>query len=191
VCLFPDKYHSEISGRLTAGIGLGSEAGERGRRKIRTLLIVAIRRSNLVVAVLSFCALRATAAFGSQKLDPSKTIAEYVTDVWHTEQGLPQNSVRSIAQTPDGYLWLATEQGLARFDGIKFTVFDQRNTSELSANEITALLVDTQGALWIGTHGGGLSRYAHGKVSTYTAKDGLKSNSILSLYFDKEGVLWI
>jgi PAS domain S-box-containing protein len=141
--------------------------------------------------VLGICALRIAPALSYPKLDPSKTIAEYVNDSWHTEQGLPQNSVRSIAQTPDGYLWLATEQGLARFDGVRFTVFDQRNTPSLLANEITALLVDAQGTLWIGTHGGGLSRYAHGEVSTFTAKAGLKANSILSLYFDAEGVLWI
>ncbi len=144
-----------------------------------------------MLAVLSICAFRAAPALSYPKLDPLKAIGEYANDVWHTEQGLPQNSVRSIAQTPDGYLWLATEQGLARFDGIRFAVFDQRNTPSLLANEITSLLVDPQGALWIGTHGGGLSRYAHGEFSTFTARDGLKANSILSLLFDSEGVLWI
>lgn len=127
----------------------------------------------------------------ASKLDPKKAISEYVHDVWHVEQGLPQNSVRSIAQTPDGYLWLATEQGLARYDGARFTIFDQKNTPALLANEITTLLADAHGTLWIGTHGGGLSRYADGEFSTFTAQNGLPANSILSLYVDKEGVLWI
>ena len=152
---------------------------------------MAIRRLHFVLALLGVCALTAGAEVRFPTLDPSKSIREYAIDVWHNEQGLPQSSVRSVAQTSDGYLWLATEQGLARFDGVRFTVFDQKNTPSLLANEITSLLADPEGALWIGTHGGGLSRYTHGNLSTFTAKDGLKANSILCLYADQEGVLWI
>src|SRR5688572_20989215 len=61
----------------------------------------------------------------------SQSTPEYIIDVWQTEDGLPQNSVNAIAQTPDGYLWLATFNGLARFDGVAFKVFDPQNTPEL------------------------------------------------------------
>jgi PAS domain S-box-containing protein len=152
---------------------------------------VPIRRSHFVFALLGPFAFSASAAVYSPKLDPTKTISEYVKTVWHDEQGLPQNSVRSIAQTPDGYLWLATEQGIARFDGQRFTVFDQKNTPSLLVNEITSLVVDAQGTLWIGTHGGGLSRYAQHHFSAFGARDGLAAKSILCLYSDKAGVLWI
>ena len=57
-------------------------------------------------------------------LDPQKPITQYVHDVWQIDQGLPQNSVMAMAQTRDGYLWLGTQEGLARFDGVHFTVFD-------------------------------------------------------------------
>lgn len=160
-------------------------------RKRRTSITATTGRRYFALAFLCVCAAGSPAAVSAPKLDPAKAISEYVHDVWHTEQGLPQNSVRSIAQTADGCLWLATEQGLARYDGAKFTIFDQKNTPAVSANEITTLLVDAGGTLWIGTHGGGLSRYAHGEFSTFTAQNGLPANSILSLYFDKRGVLWI
>ena len=65
---------------------------------------------------------------------------------------MPQNSILAIAQTPDGYLWLATEDGLARFDGARFTVFDKENTPALEANDIRALAVDGDRSLWIGTN---------------------------------------
>src|SRR5947209_6471099 len=90
-------------------------------------------------------------------LDPSKAISQFIQQSWQNEQGLPENSVTSIAQTRDGYLWLGTESGLARFDGLRFTVYDKGSTSGLTGNLITSLLVDHQGTLWIGTHDGGLT----------------------------------
>ncbi|HSI87886.1 MAG TPA: two-component regulator propeller domain-containing protein, partial [Pyrinomonadaceae bacterium] len=68
---------------------------------------------------------------------------------WNTENGLPQNSVNGIAQTPDGYIWLATFDGLARFDGVRFKIFRKHDTPELSTNRISRLFVDEQGRLWI------------------------------------------
>ncbi|MGZ8833525.1 MAG: two-component regulator propeller domain-containing protein, partial [Thermoanaerobaculia bacterium] len=56
-------------------------------------------------------------------LDPSMATTQYGLSVWTTDQGLPQSSVNAIAQTPDGYLWFGTQEGLARFDGARFTIF--------------------------------------------------------------------
>lgn len=80
-------------------------------------------------------------------LDSAKAVTQYVHNAWQTDQGLPQNYVQAIVQTRDGYIWLATQEGLVRFDGISFTVFDKRNTPELKANNIQALYEDRAGAL--------------------------------------------
>src|SRR6516165_8933378 len=82
--------------------------------------------------------------------------AEYRLDVWTAESGLPQNTVRDVLQTRDGYLWVATLDGLARFDGVRFTVFNKANSPGLSSNRILALYEDRQGDLWIGLDDGGL-----------------------------------
>src|SRR5689334_2595235 len=78
----------------------------------------------------------------------------YVHDAWQTDQGLPQNSVFAIVQTQDGYIWIATQEGLVRFDGIRFTVFDKRNNPAISENNCQALFEDHEGTLWAGTEGG-------------------------------------
>ena len=125
------------------------------------------------------------------RLDPAKTISQYGHDVWQTESGLPQNSVLAIAQTGDGYLWFGTEEGLVRFDGVRFTVFDKRNTLSLRSNTISVLLEDRSGSLWIGTNGGGLTHLKNGRFTTLTTQDGLAGNVILSLHEDREGNLWV
>jgi signal transduction histidine kinase/ligand-binding sensor domain-containing protein/DNA-binding response OmpR family regulator len=89
-----------------------------------------------------------------QALDPTRRITQYVVDNWQIQQGLPQNTVQALAQTRDGYLWLGTQEGLVRFDGARFVVFDPRNTPELASKVITALQVDRTGRLWVGTRAG-------------------------------------
>jgi signal transduction histidine kinase/ligand-binding sensor domain-containing protein/CheY-like chemotaxis protein len=123
--------------------------------------------------------------------DPAKAITQYHHDVWTTEQGLPQNTVTAITQTKDGYIWIGTELGLARFDGLRFQVFNKKNTAALRSNMVNALVEDRAGDLWIGTAGGGLARLSHGVFSTYTAKEGLPNEVVLSLYEDGSGALWI
>jgi len=72
-------------------------------------------------------------------LDPNKALTQYGHAVWQDKDGLPQNTVRVITQTRDGYLWIGTEGGLARFDGVRFTVFDRVNTKEIRNNSISTL----------------------------------------------------
>lgn len=88
----------------------------------------------------------------------------YLYRVWSVEAGLPQISVTAIVQDADGFLWLGTQNGLARFDGVQFTVYSTGNTPALSSNLITALHIDTQQQLWIGTVNG-LLRYRQGQFS--------------------------
>lgn len=116
-------------------------------------------------------------------------------DSWTTENGLPQNSIRDILQTRDGYLWLATEGGLVRFDGARFVVFD-RSVPGFESQRIGALREDRHGTLWAGTSDGKLIRYQAGRFTTYGGKDGLpKAGSPAvgggRIEEDAEGRLWV
>lgn len=102
---------------------------------------------------------------------------------------MPQDTIRAIAQTADGYLWLGTDEGLARFDGYEFTIFSKTDGG-LPANSITALAAAADGSLWIGTSNG-LALYRGGQFRTYTTKSGLPDDAITSLYTDHAGTLWI
>jgi signal transduction histidine kinase/ligand-binding sensor domain-containing protein len=117
------------------------------------------------------------------------SVKEFVIDHWGMEQGLPQNSVNSICQTRDGYLWLATFGGLVRFDGVQFTVFDRFNTPGMKADRCLALYEDSKGRLWIGTENG-LVLYANGTFKTYQGADGLPSEIVGKILEDKQGVIW-
>jgi ligand-binding sensor domain-containing protein/two-component sensor histidine kinase len=122
-------------------------------------------------------------------LDPYRSLTQYSRTVWTQADGLPQDTVRAITQTADGYLWLGTEEGLARFDGYEFTTFDKRD-GDLPSNYITALAATSDGALWIGT-GNGLTEYRDKRFRTFTTRDGLPDDLIVGLYIDHGGALWI
>jgi ligand-binding sensor domain-containing protein/signal transduction histidine kinase len=102
---------------------------------------------------------------------------------------MPHSPIRALAQTRDGYLWLGSDDGLARFDGVRFANFDAQGF--LRGNPVRALFGDSQGALWIGTGGGGLMRYQNGRFTTFKMRDGLPADSILSLAEDRDGRLWV
>jgi signal transduction histidine kinase/ligand-binding sensor domain-containing protein len=123
-------------------------------------------------------------------LDPSKEMTQYVRQSWNAENGLPQSSVQAIAQTADGYLWFGTEEGLVRFDGVHFTVFDKKNTPALHSNQVTALLVDKEQNLWVGTHGGGITGFAGGRISAASHLSQASDLTVNVLYQDHHGVLW-
>jgi alkyl hydroperoxide reductase subunit AhpC len=112
---------------------------------------------------------------------------------WTTENGLPQNSVQALLQTRDGYLWMSTLDGLVRFDGLRFRIFNRQNTPALTTNGFSffALLEARQGCLWAGTLTGGAIRYCNGTFTSLTVKDGLPNNTVVRIDEDKEGTVWI
>jgi ligand-binding sensor domain-containing protein/signal transduction histidine kinase len=108
---------------------------------------------------------------------------------WQREQGLPQNSVHAIAQTRDGYLWVGTDDGLARFDGARFVPIGSREG--LRSGPVSKLFEDSRNALWIGSSAGGLTRWSQGQFTTFTVRDGLPADSITAIGEDREGRLWV
>ncbi len=123
-------------------------------------------------------------------LDPSKALTQYSKTVWTQQpEGLPQDTVRAIAQTPDGYLWLGTDEGLARFDGYEF-VRVTKDDGQLPSNSITSLATGKDGSLWIGTPAG-LTRRTGQTMRTYGIQDGLPNLSISALTAAPDGTLWI
>ena len=125
-------------------------------------------------------------------LDPARALTQFSQKVWRREEGLPENFVRTMVQTRDGYIWLGTQEGLVRFDGIQLKVFDTRNTRELRSNSIVALCEDPSGVLWIGTDGGGITRYAKGRfLDNLNARNGLENDHIRDLHAGPDGGVWI
>lgn len=121
-----------------------------------------------------------------------KSIKQYVHDRWTSQNGLPQNSASDIVQTRDGYLWFATQEGLARFDGVQFTVFDRANTDALPDSWLLRLIEDSTGALWIRVQGPdrGITRYQNGVFTLFTTANGLPSNTLTSGCAEKKGGMW-
>lgn len=137
---------------------------------------------HVVVALLLGLATSATA------LEPSTSLANYGRQSWAMENGLPQNTVQALAQTKDGFLWLGTEAGLVRFDGVEFQTYDRNSVPALPGSDIRCLLATGDGALWIGT-GAGLARWKDGASRTFTTQDGLPDNGILTIEEAQDGSL--
>lgn len=124
-------------------------------------------------------------------LDVSKPIGDFIHETWSVDDGLPQSTVRSIAQTRDGYMWFATHEGVARFDGRKFTVFNEASTPVLRGSGIAALRETRDGSLYMGLRDGGLVRYRGEKFEAVAPIGGLPKGSVSVLEQDASGTLWI
>ena len=122
---------------------------------------------------------------------------EYITRTWTTENGLNQNTITSLVQSKNGYLWIGTPTGLVRFDGVQFRHFSRANTPALANDRITVLYEDESGNLWIGTDGGGLYSLTPSPPSLnyqwkhYTIQQGLSNNNIRAITSDWQGNVWV
>jgi signal transduction histidine kinase/ligand-binding sensor domain-containing protein len=122
---------------------------------------------------------------------PAAAAADLQYRVWTTEEGLPQGSVRAIAQTPDGYIWIATLDGLVRFDGVRMTVFSKSDVPEMASNRCVSLLVDRRGVLWIGTEDGGVLQKTGSQFRAFGRESGLPSQNVGRLTEDAQGRIGI
>jgi signal transduction histidine kinase/streptogramin lyase len=115
---------------------------------------------------------------------------QYHIDSWTTENGLSQNVIRDMCQTPDGYLWLVTLDGLVRFDGVRFVVFNRSNTAGIEGNRFMSLYCAANGDLWAGSEYSGITRYSHGRFTTYMLKQGLSASDVPDVIGDDAGHIW-
>ncbi len=127
---------------------------------------------------------------GAQALDPNRGIGQYSHRVWRVEDGLPREAVQALAQDRDGFIWVGTPGGLARFDGVTFRTFDRRNTPAMLSDRIHALRATRDGSVWISTNAG-LLRHRLGQFESYWGKGGLPRKSVTALDEDSNGVLWV
>ncbi len=134
-------------------------------------------------------ALGAAVAFASAA-GPVHSPVPYVVRSWNDEAGLPQNSVAAIVEDRAGFTWLATLEGLVRFDGVRFEVFDSRNTPELRASRVVALALGTDDTLWIGTEGGGLVARRGDRFIAPCADPLLARSSVHALLAEPGGTVW-
>jgi len=122
----------------------------------------------------------------SSALDPSLDISQYAHRAWRIREGFSKGRITSIAQTPDGYLWLGTEFGLLRFDGVRNVLWDQAAGEHLPSRYVRNLLTAHDGRLWIGTYKG-LASWKGGKLTVYRE---LAGQTVDALVEDREGTVW-
>ncbi len=136
-----------------------------------------------------------SAIFGAAALwsysQSTKSIGSFQHKLWTIDDGLPMNTVMSIAQTKDGYLWLGTETGVAQFDGVKFENFNHENTPAFTSDIILAMMVDRSDRLWIVPRGGGLIRFQDGSFEALTKFSGMIGKEVWCIIESVDGSTWI
>ena len=120
-------------------------------------------------------------------LDPSLDVSQYAHTAWKVSEGFSKGTIYSIAQTPDGYLWLGTDFGLLRFDGVRATPWQPPGDQHLPSSTVWSLLAARDGTLWIGTENG-LASWKGGKLTPYAE---LAGQYIYELLEDREGTVWV
>src|SRR4029453_11718945 len=145
-----------------------------------------MRRCGLITILVLLGCVNSTASEAAPPDAPA-----YSRRVWRSADGLPEDFAQSLAQTPDGYLWIGTSGGLARFDGITFVVFNRENTPAFLDDSVYSLFVTRDGTLWAGLEGGGLIRYKEGRFHGFGPAEGLTNGFVRVIYEDKSLQLWV
>jgi signal transduction histidine kinase/ligand-binding sensor domain-containing protein len=150
------------------------------RRHAREIVVLA------TAAVLWLAGAIASGAAAESNLPP------YVVRTWSTDDGLPQNAVTAVLQSKDGYIWAGTYSGLARFDGVHFTIFNSGNTPALRSGRVTSLFEDAAGTLWIGSEIGELTAcYPGPRFQSIDIERVWGRRRIIAVVSDREGDLWL
>ncbi len=152
-------------------------------------------RSLVLIPMLLMASQHITAAPRFQQdggsLDPGKRLTQFVHESWTEDNGLPQSTVSGIVRTPEGYIWIGTQEGLARYNGIEFQVFDKSNTSAFAQDhKIETLFVDSGGSLWIGL-ADGLVVYSEGKFVDMKDRSDSPMKTVNAVVEDDNGRIWI
>jgi signal transduction histidine kinase/ligand-binding sensor domain-containing protein len=129
---------------------------------------------------------------GPLQADAQMADGRFSIDSWGTGQGLlPDDSVLALTQTHDGYLWLGTLDGMVRFDGVRFTVFDESNTPKLPSSRIVRLFEDSHSNLWVGTYSAGAALISQGRVEPLKIGRGRRAGNLVSICEDSTGAVWL
>ena len=136
------------------------------------------------------CGLLSCLAFAADSPTHPKPVTDRLQSTFTAANGLPQSTVNAATRTRDGYLWVATQDGLARFDGTRFTVFNAQNSEGLTQSDIRTLSSTRDGTLWIGTRSHGVVHLVDGKFIPYSVHEGLLNPFIQCSFEDSKGTLW-
>ena len=120
-----------------------------------------------------------------------KPLSQYAMQVLGHDDGIPGGGISALLQSRDGFLWIGTNNGLIRYDGVRFVSYDRAVFPALHSNRIKALFEDSRGDLWIGTEGGGVSVLHRKTIRTLTSSDGIPSEYIRSVAESPDGEIWI
>ncbi|QOD92263.1 diguanylate cyclase [Lysobacter sp. CW239] len=141
-------------------------------------------RGALLLGMLCMCAWPALGL-------PSKPLDGYFKEIWTTREGLPHNLIHGIAQTQDGYLWFATWEGVVRYNGIDFRLFDQHAVPELRDSGVLVLRLARDGGLLLGTASGGVVRYHAERWSVWPGAEAMPQDQVIDLVEGRDGELWV
>jgi PAS domain S-box-containing protein len=144
------------------------------------------RRQTPTVAAIVLAGILLACCPGASALDPSLDINQYAHTAWKIREGFTKGTILAVAQTPDGFLWLGTEFGLLRFDGVRAVPWQPPPDQHLPSSNIASLLAARDGTLWIGT----LKGLASWKSSKLTQYPELAGQIVLSLLQGQEGTVW-
>src|SRR5438105_2231372 len=139
-------------------------------------------------AILLILGVSASSAFA---IDPALSLDQNVIRTWGVDQGLPQGTVYALAQTADGYVWAATQEGFVRFDGTEFVTYDKASAPQIHNNMTLALLAGRDGSLYAATNGGGMVHVQGRRIRSYEKADGMPSDAATTLYESGNGTIWI
>ena len=115
----------------------------------------------------------------------------YTERIWEASDGLAQQTIQAFAEGTDGSLWIGTQSGLMRFDGVHFRVYDAATAPELGGHGVNCLLTARDGSLWIGTEGGGLLRYSNNTFLRYARAGGVADEFVRAIHEDSSGTIWV
>src|SRR5579859_1661314 len=144
---------------------------------------------NFLLRAVSFCLCAILLGSSVSGLDSRKTASQFTHTSWSAKDGIP-GPVRAIAQTLDGYLWLGTEAGLYRYNGLHFVLWQPDSGEHLLNAAVLSLLTTRDGSLWIGYRSGGISQLSHGRLKNYSPAEGAPKGGILSIVEDSNGAIW-
>ena len=142
-------------------------------------------RQQLIALIIAVASAVLTSCPSALASTPTLDVSQYAHTAWTVADGFTKGAIHSIAQTPDGYLWLGTEFGLLRFDGVRTTPWP--SDLVLPSSQITTLLNGRDGTLWIGTSKG-LASWKDGKLTAYAE---LAGHVITRTIEDRDGAVWV